>query len=95
MSWNLREIALAAAAIVLTVVTLAFIAVQPLTAVAIPPVLWAIAEIIRAIRGDGKGADVDKSKTKTDVRRGNDRPKLGSADEGELDVPARDQDVTD
>ncbi|KOV87585.1 hypothetical protein [Nocardia sp. NRRL S-836] len=51
--WNKREIALSITAIVLFVATLVFTIIQPLSALAIPPVLYAIAKLIQAIRGDG------------------------------------------
>lgn len=55
-TWNKREIALSVTAIVLFVATLVFSIIEPLSALAIPPVLYAIAKLIQAIRGDdGKG----------------------------------------
>lgn len=51
--WNKREIALSVTAIVLFAATLVFSIIEPLSALAIPPVIYAIAKLIQAIRGDG------------------------------------------
>jgi type IV secretory pathway VirB3-like protein len=51
MDETLLVIILSSAALVLVIVALVFIIIQPLAAFAIPPVLWAIAAIVSAIRG--------------------------------------------
>jgi hypothetical protein len=57
MNETLLVIILSSAAVILVIVTLVFIVIQPLVAVGLPAVLWAIAKIVSAIRGKSRDDD--------------------------------------
>jgi uncharacterized membrane protein len=62
MNETSQDIILASTAITLVIITLVFIGIQPLTALAIPLVLRAIAAIVSAIRGRRRDDDDDDEK---------------------------------
>ncbi len=78
-NWNSRDVVLSGAALALLGVVLVAACFQPWLAVGIPPILWAVAGVITAIRGKAQDDPAKEVETSTTTPEITNKPKSAQA----------------